>query len=95
MRVVGETGDAGVPADGTADLAAAASNRSTPAAQGGDAALVAQKAVLYEEPVDSAKAANGVTQINAAVTWSSSPTPPTARRWSPTWTCRIAVSRSS
>ena len=37
--------------------------------QGGDAALVAQKAVLYEEPLDSTKAAAGVTQINAAVTW--------------------------
>ncbi len=31
---------------------------------------VAQKAVLYEEPLDSARAAAGVTQINAIVTWS-------------------------
>ncbi|MBZ0228402.1 MAG: hypothetical protein K8F58_08120, partial [Bauldia sp.] len=30
-------------------------------------ALVAQKAILYEEPLDGA--ANGVTAINAAVTW--------------------------
>jgi hypothetical protein len=32
-------------------------------------ALVAQKAVLYEEPLDAANAASGVTAINAAVTW--------------------------
>ena len=69
MRVVGETGDAGVSADGTTNLATAEQPQQ-PAAQAGDAALVAQKAVLYEEPVDSAKAASGVTQISAAVTWS-------------------------
>jgi hypothetical protein len=42
-----------------------------PAAQPGvDAdAIVAQKAVLYEEPVDAAEAASGVTAIDAAVTW--------------------------
>ena len=39
-------------------------------AQRRGAALVAQKAILYEEPVDGAKAAAGVTAINAAVTWS-------------------------
>jgi hypothetical protein len=33
-------------------------------------ALVAQRAVLYEEPLDSAAAASGVVAINAAVTWS-------------------------
>ena len=33
-------------------------------------ALVAQRAVLYEEPLDSAAAATGVVAINAAVTWS-------------------------
>jgi hypothetical protein len=41
-------------------------------AQANDAsgnALVAQKAILYEEPLDAAGAANGVTAINAAVTW--------------------------
>ena len=69
VRVVGETGDAGVSADGTTNLATAEQPQQ-PAAQAGDAALVAQKAVLYEEPVDSAKAASGVTQISAAVTWS-------------------------
>ncbi len=71
VRVVGETGDAGMAADSAApaDLATAEQPQQ-PAAQGGDVALVAQKAVLYEEPVDSSKAASGVTQINAAVTWS-------------------------
>ena len=69
VRVVGETGDAGVSTDGTTDLATA-DQPQQPAAQGGNAALVAQKAVLYEEPLDSAKAASGVTQINAVVTWS-------------------------
>lgn len=56
-----------------ADVATAApppTQAEQPAAQGGDTALVAQKAVLYEEPLDSTKAATGVTQINAAVTWS-------------------------
>jgi hypothetical protein len=32
-------------------------------------ALVAQRAVLYEEPLDTAAAAAGVVAINAAVTW--------------------------
>ena len=32
-------------------------------------ALVAQKAILYEEPLDAAGAASGVIAINAAVTW--------------------------
>jgi hypothetical protein len=32
-------------------------------------ALVAQRAVLYEEPLDAAAAAAGVVAINAAVTW--------------------------
>jgi hypothetical protein len=36
----------------------------------GTDALVAQRAVLYEEPLDSAAAATGVVAINAAVTWS-------------------------
>ena len=63
VRVVGDAGNGGA----TADLATA--DQPQPAAQGGNAALVAQKAVLYEEPLDSTKAAAGVTQINAAVTW--------------------------
>jgi hypothetical protein len=54
----GATGD-GRPA---ADASAASEQAS------GDA-LVAQKAVLYEEPLDAANAASGVTAINAAVTW--------------------------
>ncbi len=33
-------------------------------------AMVAQKAVLYEEPMDNGAAAQGVIAINAAVTWS-------------------------
>ncbi len=60
------------PADAGSGAAAVASQDATPqqpAGASGDA-LVAQKAVLYEEPLDSAKAAAGVTQINAAVTWS-------------------------
>ena len=76
VRVVGDAGnaDAGA-ASGNADTAAngatdIATAQPLPAAQGGDVALVAQKAVLYEEPLDSTKAAAGVTQINAAVTWS-------------------------
>jgi hypothetical protein len=36
-------------------------------------ALVAQKAILYEEPLDAAAAAAGVVAINAAVTWSYVP----------------------
>ena len=81
VRVVGETG--GVVGDTAGDtagdaasapaapavVAAADAQQPLPAAQDGGAALVAQKAVLYEEPLDSAKAAAGVTQINAAVTW--------------------------
>jgi hypothetical protein len=54
----GATGD-GAPAGDTASAEEPAS---------GDA-LVAQKAVLYEEPLDAANAASGVTAINAAVTW--------------------------
>ncbi len=69
VRVVGDTGDAGVSADGTTDLATAEQPQ-PPSMQSGDAALVAQKAVLYEEPLDAAKAASGVNQINAVVTWS-------------------------
>ncbi len=74
VRVVGETGDAGTAAGGAAPAeVATAEQPQQPAAQGSDTALVAQKAVLYEEPLDSTKAANGVTQINAAVTWSYVP----------------------
>ncbi len=81
VRVVGDAGDAGgAPADANApamDNGAAppmatadtAQPQQPEAAPPGDQVLVAQKAVLYEEPLDSAKAANGVTQINAAVTW--------------------------
>jgi hypothetical protein len=49
-----------------ANSAPAATTEAPAAVDGGT--LVAQKAVLYEEPVDSAKG-SGVTQINAAVTW--------------------------
>jgi hypothetical protein len=35
--------------------------------------LVAQRAVLYEEPLDQASAASGVVAINAAVTWTFNP----------------------
>jgi hypothetical protein len=35
--------------------------------------LVAQRAVLYEEPLEQAAAANGVVAINAAVTWTYNP----------------------
>ena len=80
VRVVGETGspaDNGAPAAASTDTAApappataTADAQPQPAApQASGAALVAQKAVLYEEPLDKTKAANGVTQINAAVTW--------------------------
>jgi hypothetical protein len=44
-----------------------------PAASSDAAVPVAQRAMLFEEPQDSAKAANGVVQINAAVTWSYDP----------------------
>ncbi len=57
VRVVDQGGDNAAPADANA----------------AGAVPVAQKAVLYEEPLDSAKAAAGVTQINAAVTWSYNP----------------------
>jgi hypothetical protein len=64
--VVGATGD-GSPAG---DQAGAVADAAPAAANNGDAdALVAQKAVLYEEPLDATNAANGVTAINAAVTW--------------------------
>jgi hypothetical protein len=71
--------DNATPAPGSASPAAApAEVASAPAAPqppaqaqpNSDTALVAQKAVLYEEPLDSSKAATGVTQINAAATWS-------------------------
>ena len=75
VRVVGDAGDADAGARAATPTLRPRRHRhchgaATPAAQGGDVALVAQKAVLYEEPLDSTKAAAGVTQINAAVTWS-------------------------
>jgi hypothetical protein len=79
VRVVGDDGDAGAPADanmpadtGSAPALATADTaqpQQPEAAPAGGQALVAQKAVLYEEPLDATKAASGVTQINAAVTW--------------------------
>jgi len=60
----GATGDGGPAADGAAAPSAQAA---APDASGD--ALVAQKAVLYEEPLDAANAASGVVAINAAVTW--------------------------
>lgn len=73
IRVVapdGSTADAsatGTQGTGTGVLPdATATNQNTSDAD----ALVAQRAVLYEEPLDSAAAASGVVAINAAVTWS-------------------------
>ncbi|HZP18619.1 MAG TPA: hypothetical protein VFB16_00290 [Bauldia sp.] len=51
-----------------AEAPAAPALAATPAPASGDA-LVAQKAILYEEPVDASAAASGVVAINAAVTW--------------------------
>jgi hypothetical protein len=45
----------------------AAAPAAVPAAPG---ALIAQKATLYEEPLDAAAAAKGVTAISGSVTWS-------------------------
>ncbi len=65
VRVVGEGDNSGAAATN-------APAQPQPSADTGGA-LVAQKAVLYEEPLDAAKAANGVVQVNAAVTWSYDP----------------------
>lgn len=62
----GATGS-GAPAGADGGAAPAAAQAAAPDASGD--ALVAQKAVLYEEPLDAANAASGVTAINAAVTW--------------------------
>jgi hypothetical protein len=72
VRVVGDAGSDAAAAPAAPAVATADAQQppaAAPAAQDSGAALVAQKAVLYEEPLDSAKAAAGVTQINAAVTW--------------------------
>jgi hypothetical protein len=41
-----------------------------PPASSGDQSIVARRAVLYEEPLDAAAAAAGVTAIDGVVTWS-------------------------
>jgi hypothetical protein len=64
VRVIGEP-DTPVNTSPRSDAIADAIAGATDA---GDA-LVAQKAVLYEEPLDAATAAAGVTAINAVVTW--------------------------
>jgi hypothetical protein len=76
VRVVTPGGGdaAGNPAAATVPAASPgllpdATAAATPTAPAADA-LVAQKATLYEEPVNSAAAASGVVAINAAVTWS-------------------------
>jgi hypothetical protein len=58
-----------------ADPAAQMASLNTGAAQAPAAAVTGtpQRAVLYEEPVDSAAAAAGVVAINATVTWSYLP----------------------
>jgi hypothetical protein len=67
---------AGSPADNSGAPAVSAASPALPAGPGtaaaptaGDA-LVAQKATLYEEPINAAAAATGVVAIKAAVTWS-------------------------
>ncbi len=67
VRTAGE--DAAPAADAIADAIQGAPETATPAPIAGDQALVAQKAVLYEEPLDAATASAGVTAINAVVTW--------------------------
>jgi hypothetical protein len=65
-----DAGDSASAAAAPADTAAPAD--AAPAVAATDAsgeALVAQKAILYEEPLDAAGAAAGVNAINAAVTW--------------------------
>ncbi len=67
VRVVAPEGSAAEnSAAGTTDTRLLPANQNT----AGTDALVAQRAVLYEEPLDSAAAATGVVAINAAVTWS-------------------------
>jgi hypothetical protein len=68
VRVVSPGGS---PADAPSTTAAATTPSPPPAAApaAGDA-LVAQKATLYEEPINAAAAATGVVAIKAAVTWS-------------------------
>ena len=74
-RLPGSTAPADVASPGVRVVqpqggAAAPPVPAAPAATGIAAPLVGQKAALYEEPLDSAAAAKGVTQIAAAVTWS-------------------------
>jgi hypothetical protein len=65
VRVV-EPGEGTAPQAGSDAIADAIEG--TPEAGSSDA-LVAQRAVLYEEPLDAATAVAGVTAINAVVTW--------------------------
>jgi hypothetical protein len=58
------------PQDPIADAITGAPAPAPPPASGGDQSIVAQKAILYEEPLDAATAAAGVTAINGVVTWS-------------------------
>lgn len=68
VRVVSPGGS---PADASSATAAATTPSPPPAlAPAAGDALVAQKATLYEEPINAAAAATGVVAIKAAVTWS-------------------------
>jgi hypothetical protein len=67
VRVIGEPETGGATSAGTASDPIADAIAGNTGASGD--ALVAQKAVLYEEPLDAATAAAGVTAINAVVTW--------------------------
>jgi hypothetical protein len=60
---------AAAPTPGATGDGRPAGDASAASEQASGDALVAQKAVLYEEPLDAANAASGVTAINAAVTW--------------------------
>jgi hypothetical protein len=69
VRVVTPGADNSAAAPAAAAVSTAPSSAAGVTASAG--ALVAQKATLYEEPVDPSAAQNGVVAINAAVTWSA------------------------
>ena len=68
----GTTGpDTSMPAADTTPPAAATTTADASTATAADAdSLVAQRATLYEEPLDAGAAANGVVAIDASVRWS-------------------------
>ena len=68
-QIAAPTVQGAAPAPAAAPPAPNASTAAAPPATDADS-LVAQKATLYEEPLDAAAAANGVVAINAAATWS-------------------------